>query len=131
MIMNCNKIKQKKVSEKDVLDAVKGSKNVEASADGKRLRRFKNAPLPEKPQVKKREAKAASKEETKRPAKSEGGKEEESDVECDAHGNPVLVNADLENPYYFKVYNVRVIVHFNAGGVKDGEEYKVNWKEVE
>ena len=35
MIMNCNKIKNLKVSEKDILDAIKGSKAVEASADGK------------------------------------------------------------------------------------------------
>ena len=62
------------------------------------MRRFKNAALPAKPQIKKRDAKAADKEESKTKKAENGKEEEESDLELDAHGNPLLVNADLENP---------------------------------
>ncbi len=62
--------------------------------------------------MKKREAKAASKEEEK---------EEDDAVDVDEKGNAILVNADFENP---------VIIHFKTEA-KDGEGFKVNWKEIE
>lgn len=39
----------------------------------------------------------------------------------DEKGNPILVNADFVDP---------VIVHFKTQG-KDGDSFKVNWKEIE
>lgn len=43
-------------------------------------------------------------------------------MNLDAKGNPILVNADFENP---------IIVHFQTEPPKEEEEFKVNWKEIE
>jgi hypothetical protein len=69
--MNCNKIKTLKIKEADVVEALKDSAEVEVSADHKKLRRKGDKPVPEldkKEQagLKRRDAKAASKEESKK-----------------------------------------------------------------
>ena len=76
-VMNCNKIKQLKVKEDDVVEAVKDSDEVEVSADNKKIRRKEGKAVPalEKTAEKKREAKAAGKEEEK--AAKEKQEEEE------------------------------------------------------
>ena len=85
-----------KVKDQDIISALKDSEEVEISKNEKQLRRKNNAPLPAMDE-KKRDTKAAGKEEEKK-KKQEGAKEEESDVELDEKGNPVLINADFENP---------------------------------
>jgi len=79
------------------------------------VRRRGNKALPElqKRELRKRDQKAAAKEEEKG--------EEHDEVQLDDKGLPVLVNSDFENP---------VIVHFQTPGT-DGDSFKVNWKEVE
>ena len=68
--------------------------------------------------AKKRDAKAAGKEEGK---KETSAKEEEDKLpELDARGNPVLSNADFENP---------IIIHFKAA--TPAPEFKISWKDVE
>lgn len=82
-----------KIKESDIAEAVKESEEVEVSADHKKIRRKGNKAVPELEKretdgLRKREAKAASKEEEKR----------EEVVDYDEKGNPVLHNADFENP---------------------------------
>ena len=101
----------------DVAEAVKDSSEVEVSKDGKQIRRKGSKPLPELSVAKKRDAKAASKED----AKKEETKEDEDKLpELDARGNPVLSNADFENP---------IIIHFKAN--KPAADFKISWKDVE
>ena len=101
----------------EVAEAVKGSTEVEVSEDHKQIRRKGAKALPELSASKKREAKAASKEETKK----ESTKDEEDKLpELDARGNVVLSNADFENP---------ILVHFKAA--KPSADFKISWKEVE
>lgn len=95
-IMNCNKIKQMKITVDNVADAIQDSTQVELSKDHKKIRRIGNPPLPKK-EEKKRDAKAKDKQDVKN-AKNEDEKAEESDVEKDEKGNIVLTNADFENP---------------------------------
>ena len=65
--MNCNKVKEMKITTDDIVKAVVDSDQVEASADNKKIRRKENKALPEKSatRLKKREAKAGEKEEAK------------------------------------------------------------------
>ena len=103
----------------DVAEAVKDSSEVEVSKDGKQIRRKGSKPLPELSAAKKRDAKAASKED----AKKEDTKEDEDKLpELDARGNPVLSNADFENP---------IIIHFKTAATPSDPTFKVNWKEIE
>jgi La domain len=118
-ILACNKIKQFKLKKAndEVAEAVKDSAEVEVSADKTKIRRKGSKALPELSASKKRDAKAASKEVSKK----ESAKEEEDKLpELDARGNPVLANADFENP---------IIVHFKA--TKPAADFKISWKEVE
>jgi hypothetical protein len=106
-----------KIKESDIVDAVKDSADVEVSKDNKQIRRKGNKALPVLEKKgdgvqKKRDAKAASKEEKK-------GDDEA--INLDEKGNVILANADFENP---------AIIHFKTAG-KEGDTYKVNWKEVE
>jgi len=120
-ILSCNKIKQFKLKDApvDIADAVKESAEVELSADLKQIRRKGSKALPElSAQAKKRDAKAASKEESKK--ESKGGEEEDKLPELDARGNPILSNNDFENP---------IIIHFKAE--KPAEGFKISWKDVE
>jgi hypothetical protein len=107
-----------KLKDSDIAAALKDSADVEVSKDGKSVRRTGNKALPEFTKKgdgvqKKRDAKAAAKEEEK-------GDDEA--VELDERGNPILVNADFESP---------IIIHFKTEAGKDSEDFKVNWKEVE
>lgn len=118
-ILACNKIKSFKLknASEEVAEAVKDSSEVEVSKDGKQIRRKGAKALPELSASKKRDAKAASKEEDKK----ESAKEEEDKLpELDARGNPVLSNADFENP---------IIIHFKAA--TPAADFKISWKDVE
>jgi hypothetical protein len=73
--------------------------------------------LPELNTERKRDAKASS--------KAGGGAAQSAAVEVDqvgADGKIILVEKDFDNP---------MIIAFNVEEVKEGEEFKVNWKEVE
>jgi hypothetical protein len=104
-----------KVTEADFPEALVGSETVEISKDKKQVRRVGNLALPKLENKKegvqkKREVKAATKEEEK---------QEDEVVQLDEKGNTIFVNADFENP---------AIIHFKTDG-KEGE--KINWKDVE
>jgi len=62
---------------------------------------------------KKRDAKAAGKEEEKG---------ESGTVEYDERGFAILANQDFENP---------IIIHFKTQRSGDSDNFKVNWKEIE
>ncbi len=59
--------------------------------------------------------------EKKRDLKAADKKEEEQEDECDEDGKAILVEKDFDNP----------IILTYAAEVKDGEEFKVDWKQVE
>lgn len=118
LILNCNKIKQLKLKnpQAEIKEAVTDSAEVELSTDGKLIRRKGNKPVPEL--AKKRDSKAAGKDD-----KKEEKKEEEDKLpELDARGNPILTNADFENP---------IIIHFKTPATTADPTFKVNWKEIE
>lgn len=118
LILNCNKIKQLKLKnpQAEIKEAVTDSAEVELSTDGKLIRRKGNKPVPEL--AKKRDSKAAGKDD-----KKEEKKEEEDKLpELDARGNPILTNADFENP---------IIIHFKTPATAADPTFKVNWKEIE
>lgn len=93
--MNCNKVKQMKIKEADIVEAIKSSTEVELSKDNKKVRRIGNKALPAKSTTKKRDSKAQDKEDKKNEEKKEG---DSSDVELDEKGFPILDNKDFENP---------------------------------
>lgn len=68
--------------------------------------------------VKKRDAKAADKEDKKEEKKNE----EDKLPELDNRGNPILANADFENP---------IIIHFKTAATPADPTFKVSWKDVE
>ncbi|CDW75697.1 lupus la [Stylonychia lemnae] len=116
-ILNCNKIKRMGIKEAEIAASLKSSSEVEVSEDGKKVRRVGKKALPElihKEGQKKRDVKAQSKEEEK-------GDAEDDTIQLDERGNHILVNADFENP---------IIIHFKTEA-KDGDGFKVNWKEIE
>ena len=118
LILNCNKIKQLKLKnpQAEIKEAVTDSAEVELSTDGKLIRRKGNKPVPEL--AKKRDSKAAGKDD-----KKEEKKEQEDKLpELDARGNPILTNADFENP---------IIIHFKTPATTADPTFKVNWKEIE
>ena len=122
-ILNCNKVKKMNITSDQIAEAVKDSQQVEVSEDRKKVRRAGKKALPELVKKaddgqRKRDAKAANKEEEKG-----GSVDQNQPVELDERGNPILVNADFENP---------IIIHFkteNKGEADSG--FKVNWKEIE
>lgn len=109
-ILACNKVKAMGIAAKDIVEAVKDSAAVEADPFGLKVRRKGGKPVPEL--AKKRDAKAAVKEEEK--------KEDDGLPQLDERGNPILANSDFENP---------IIVHFKVESPTG--EFKVNWKDVE
>lgn len=118
LILNCNKIKQLKLKnpQAEIKEAVTDSAEVELSTDGKLIRRKGNKPVPEL--AKKRDSKAAGKDD-----KKEEKKEEEDKLpDLDVRGNPILTNADFENP---------IIIHFKTPATTADPTFKVNWKEIE
>lgn len=108
-----------KLTEKQIAEAVVGnSEQVEVSADHKKVRRVGNKALPELQKrgdgaERKRDAKAAGKEESKA---------ELGVVEYDEKGNAILVNQDFESP---------IIIHFKTEKKAGDDAFKVNWKEIE
>lgn len=99
ILLNCNKIKELKAGENDIVEAIKDSDKLEVSQDSKKIRRANNAPLPEKiakgsngTNSKKRDAKAEDKEESKK------DESKEQEIEYDERGNPILAPQDFENP---------------------------------
>ena len=116
-VMNCNKIKSLNIKAEDIAAAVKDSTEVEVSEDLKQIRRkgAKAVPALTAKGDRKRDAKAQGKEEDK------NGAEENEEIKLDSRGMPIFVNADFENP---------IIIHFKTT-VPTGEEFKVNWKDIE
>lgn len=112
--LNCNKVKNMQVSSEQISEACADSTAVEVSEDKTKIRRKDNAPLPALDTARKRDAKAAAKT-GGAPAEAE----EEDQVGPD--GKIILVEKDFDNP---------LIVQFDVE-LGDGEEFKVNWKEVE
>jgi hypothetical protein len=105
--LNCNNVKNAKWTAEDILKACADSALLEIK--GKTLRRAGNKALPEKV-------------EKKREQKAEGKKEEaQQEDEYDEDGKVILVEKDFDNP---------IIVTY-AAEVKAGEEFKVDWKQVE
>lgn len=100
----------------EISEAVADSTEVELSADHKLIRRKDNKAVPEL--AKKRDSKASGKEEKKEDKKVE----EDKLPELDARGNPILANADFENP---------IIIHFKTPATPADPTFKVNWKEIE
>lgn len=87
--MNCNKVKQLKVSAEDIAAAVGTSEKLEVSEDKNSVRRKGNEALPELTAAKKRDAKAAEK---------NGEKKEQLEDEYDADGKVILEERDFDNP---------------------------------
>lgn len=105
------------ISSESIGNACQDSNEVEVSEDKKKIRRKDNKALPELNTERKRDAKAASK-------AGKGGAAaaaEEEEDQFDANGKIILVEKDFDNP---------LIVQFEAE-IPEGEEFKVNWKEVE
>jgi hypothetical protein len=100
----------------EISEAIATSTEVELSPDHKLIRRKGNKPVPEL--AKKRDSKASGKEEKKEDKKVE----EDKLPELDARGNPILANADFENP---------IIIHFKTPATTADPTFKVNWKEIE
>ena len=111
-MLNCNKIKELKISVDDIVKAVTNSDKLEINPDNKKVRRTGNPPLPDKTAkngvdgAKKREVKAADKEESK----TEAAPEKVEEDEVDDKGNPVLCGQDFENP---------MIIHFKTADTSD------------
>lgn len=112
LFLNCNKIKKMGIDVKMIVEACSDSKEVEISKDKKMIRRSNNKELPTKSgSLKKRDAKAAEKEESKGD-KSLGKKvlnEEEAEVVArDEQGRILFVpeDFDMENT---------LILHFKTG----------------
>jgi hypothetical protein len=120
-ILNCNKIKLNKAIKgaADIVSAVADSTEVETDASGLKIRRKGGKAVPELSAgagSKKRDSKAADKEEDKEEKKSA-----DALPALDERGNVILSNQDFENP---------IIVHFKTPATDD-KDFKVNWKEVE
>ena len=118
LILNCNKVKQLKLKNgpADVAEAIKDSTEVELSSDGTKIRRKGGKGVPEL--ARKRDSKASEKEEKKEEKKQE----EDKLPELDIRGNPILSNADFENP---------IIIHFKTAATPADPTFKVSWKDVE
>ena len=111
--LNCNKVKQLKITAGDIATACAESDEVEVSTDKLKVRRAGNKALPEKAEAKKREGKA----EDKAPKKKDEGVDEYDEKT----GKVILTERDFSDP---------IIVYFKVT-LAEAEEYKVNWKEVE
>lgn len=110
--LNCNNVKTNKWTVKDIIDACKDSQYLEF--EGETVRRAGNNPLPvrevpAKTDVKKRDQKAESK------------AAEQQEDEYDEDGKVILCEKDFDNP---------IIVTYETV-VASGEEFEVDWKEVE
>ena len=114
-ILNCNKVKQMKLKSPvdEIAEACKDSEEVEVDVAKKLIKRKGEKAVPALA-AKKRDSKAAEKEEVKKEETKE-----DALPQLDERGNPILSNADFENP---------IIIHFKTAAT---EGFKVNWKEVE
>ena len=104
-------------------EACAGSADVEVSKDGLMVRRKGNKALPAQTgSIKKRDAKAASKQTSKVEENKENEPEEE--IERDDQGRIIFKPVDFEDPK---------IIHFitHDRDAKKDENYKVNWKDLE
>lgn len=108
--LNCNKIKASGFTADDLISACANSTLVEADKAKKSIRRKENKPLPEKSESRKRDTKAEEK------------KADQGQDEVDENGKIILSEKDFDNP---------LIVEFKVQGVKEGDDFKVEWKQVE
>jgi hypothetical protein len=111
--LNCNKVKQLKISAADIAAACADSEEVDVSNDKLKVRRHENKALPEKSEARKRDNKG----DDKAPKK----KDEGVDDYDEKTGKVILTERDFSDP---------IIVYYKTE-IKEGEEFKVNWKEVE
>lgn len=100
-----------KVTQEDILNSVEKSEEVEVSKSKKAIRRKENKALPEKTEQRKRDAKASEKK------NGDAGVDE-----FDENGKVILAEKDFDNP---------LIIAFKVQGLTEGEEFKVEWKQVE
>lgn len=113
-----------KISNKDIFEACKDSKEIEFSRDKNKVRRVGNKALPEQTgSLKKRDSKAASKQ-TVNQEESKAEENFEEAVERDEKGRIIFCVKDFENTH---------IIHFTTKDrdEKKDEDYKVNWKNIE
>lgn len=111
--LNCNKVKQLKITAADISAACVDSDQVEISTDKLKVRRSENKALPAAQEQRKRDAKF----DDKAPKK----KDEGVDDYDEKTGKVILTERDFSDP---------IIVYYNTT-IPEGEEFKVNWKEVE
>jgi hypothetical protein len=109
--LNCNNVKTNKWTAQDIIRACKDSAELEFK--DQTVRRVGNKPLP----VREVPAKTESK---KREQKAESKAEQQED-EYDEDGKVILCEKDFDNP---------IIVTYETK-VGAGEEFEVDWKEVE
>lgn len=124
VFQNCNAIKKLKISNKEIVEACKDSKEIEFSKDNTKVRRVGNKALPEQTgSLRKRDSKAASKQQSLVPEETKEEDFEEA-VERDEKGRIIFVVKDFENTH---------IIHFSTKDrdEKKDEDYKVNWKNIE
>ena len=115
--LNCNKVKTMQISSESIAEACVDSTDVDVNPEKTKIRRKDNKVLPELNTDRKRDAKAAGK---AGGAAGAAAAPEEDQVGPD--GKIILVEKDFDNP---------LIIAFNVEGIAEGEEFKVNWKEVE
>lgn len=103
------------ISSEQIATACVDSTDVDVNPEKTKIRRHENKGLPELNTDRKRDAKAAGK------AGGAASAVPQED-EIGADGKIILVEKDFDNP---------LIIAFNVEEVKEEEEFKVNWKEVE
>ena len=92
--LNCNKVKQMKISQEEIAKACKGSGELDVHDGETKIRRKDNKALPEVVE-RKRDAKAADK---KDQAMSKQASAVQVEDEVDADGRIILVEKDFDNP---------------------------------
>ena len=92
--LNCNKVKQMKISQEEIAKACKGSSELDVHDGETKIRRKDNKALPEVVE-RKRDAKAADK---KDQAMSKQASAVQVEDEVDADGRIILVEKDFDNP---------------------------------
>lgn len=106
------------ISSEQIAAACKDSELVDVDESSKKIRRKGNATLPPLNTDRKRDAKAAGK---AGGAGAQGAAAVPEEDQVGPDGRIILVEKDFDNP---------LIVQFNVT-LAEGEEFKVNWKEVE
>ena len=91
--LNCNKVKTLKVTQEQIAEACQGSEELDVHEGNTKVRRKGNKAMPEK-QERKRDAKAADKQEAAMAKQNKAPAEDEYDED----GKVILVEKDFDNP---------------------------------